>query len=122
MGPYAPGSVITPGDSNALSTNIMIYNLLVPKSKATTPNFGFVDVREVAAGIVAGIRTPGRNRILLTGEWFDYKDAVEYIAAIRPELKNRLATPIPTGQTEGVIGNARAQQILGLPPARSWKE
>lgn len=121
-GPFAPALRITPGDSNALSTNLNLYNLLVSDSKATTPTIGFVDVRDVAGGIIAGIDTPGRNRVLLTGEWFEYKDAVEYIASVRPELKGRLANPIPTGQTDGLIDNTKAQQVLGIPPARSWKK
>lgn len=111
-----------PGDLNALSTNLKLYNLLIPDSKDTTPAAGFVDVRDVARALVAGIKTPGRNRVLLSGEWFEYKDAVEYIASVRPELKARLPNILPTGLTHGMIDNTRAQKVLGIPAVVPWKQ
>jgi len=85
-----------------MSTNPLLYDILLPKPHITTPRPGFVDVRDIARGLVTGIRTPGRHRALLTGEWFDFKDAVDYIAAVRPALKSRLPKITPTGQTEAV--------------------
>jgi hypothetical protein len=82
---------------------------------------GYVDVRDIAAGLVAGIRTTGRNRLLFTGEWFELKDAVNYISATRPELKDRLPIVVSTGQKEPIIDRSRAEKVLGI-KARPWKE
>lgn len=111
-----------PGDLNALSTNLKLYNLLISDSKDSTPGAGFVDVRDVARGLVAGIKTPGRNRILLSGEWFEYKEAIDYIASVRPELKDRLANIVSAGQTRGIVDNARAQEVLGIQAVIPWKQ
>jgi nucleoside-diphosphate-sugar epimerase len=122
IGPHAPGQNITPGDTYALSTNLVLYNLILPESKLTTPMLGFVDVRDVAAGLVAGIRTPGKNRVLLASEWFDVKDAVDHISSVRPELKGRLPTLVPGGQTAAVIDSSRAVRVLGVSPVRDWRD
>jgi nucleoside-diphosphate-sugar epimerase len=121
-GPPAPGQRITPGDSNALSTNLTTYNLLLPNTKFQTPSFGFVDVRDVAQSLVSALRVPGKNRVLLSGEWYDVTEAIDYIASVRPELKGRLASLEPTRQTEPMIDSARAIKILGLPGIRKWKD
>lgn len=121
LGPTAPGQKIHPGDAKAFSTTLSLYNLLLPDTKVQTYGFGYVDVRDVAAGLIAGIKTSGRNRVPFTGEWFELKDAVEYVASIRPELKDRLAAIVPTGQTEASVDTSKALRVLGLKP-RSWKE
>jgi nucleoside-diphosphate-sugar epimerase len=100
----------------------VFYNILLPDSTIPTPSFGYVDVRDVARALVAGMKKKGKNRILLSGEWFQHKDAVDYIASVRPELKSRLPTLESTGQTESVVDNARAIEILGIQPPRPWKE
>jgi len=105
----------------ALSTITTLYNLILPDSKLQTPAMGFVDVRDVAAALVAGIKTTGRNRVLLTGEWFEVKDAVDHIGAVRPELAGRLPKLVPTGQTGAVIGSARALEVLGV-RVTPWKK
>lgn len=115
--------IIEPGNRNALSTNTMIYDILLPNSTSTTPAFGYVDVRDVAGALIAGIKVQGRNRVLLMGEWFEHKHAIEYISSVRPELRARLpANLVPTGQTKGMIDNSRALKILEIPPVRNWKE
>lgn len=120
IGPNAPGQIVTPGDLNALSTNLKLYNILFPDTKDTTP-IGFVDVRDVARGLVAGIKISGRNRILLSGEWFDYADAINYISNVRPELLPRLGTVTRTGQKASPVDNSRAYEILGVPPVIPWE-
>jgi len=117
----APGHAVNPGDTMALSTITTLYNLILPDSKMQTPAMGFVDVRDVAAALVAGIKTPGQNRVLLTGEWFEVKDAVDYIGVVRPELKSRLPKLLPTGQTRAVIDNTRALEVLGV-RVTPWKD
>jgi nucleoside-diphosphate-sugar epimerase len=101
---------------------LSIYNLLLPNIKTQTPSLGLVDVRDVALSLVSALKVPGKNRILLTGEWFDFTEAIEYIASVRPELKGRLASLHHTGRTEPMIDSTRAIKILGLPGIRKWKD
>ncbi|KAI0916413.1 hypothetical protein AcW1_008856 [Taiwanofungus camphoratus] len=74
---------------------------------------------DVACGLVKALTSSNnldRKRILMSGEWFSWKNAVEYIASERPELKGRLSgaakeyAPAPTTP----IDNTRAKEVLGL--------
>lgn len=121
IGPLAPGFRVPPGDTAALSTNKIIYDLLFAENKVDTPTIGFVDVRDVAIGLVKGQKTPGKHRIVFGGEWFTLGEAVDYIASIHPELKGRLATASPTTQKKSLLDNSKAALVLDLTP-RSWKE
>ena len=82
---------------------------------------GHVDVRDVAAAMVAGIRVKGNHRLLLTGEWFDWADAVRHIATTRPELAPRLVKINPTGQTGPIIDSKKALEVLGI-TLTPWKK
>jgi len=121
IGPLAPGFRVPPGDTAALSTDKFIYDLLFAENKVETPAMGFVDVRDVAIGLVKGQKTPGKHRIVLGGEWFTFEEAVDYIASIHPELKGRLATASTTTQKNSLLDNSKAALVLDLTP-RSWKE
>ena len=121
IGPFAPGFRVPPGDRKALSTDEFIYKLLFAENKVETPAMGCVDVRDVAIGLVRGQKTPGRHRILFGGEWFTFQEAIDYIASVHPELKDRLATATATAQKNSVLDNSKAALVLNLTP-RSWKE
>jgi len=121
IGPLAPGFRVPPGDRKALSTDEFIYKLLFAENKVETSVLGYVDVRDVAIGLVRGQKTPGKHRILFGGEWFTLQEAIDYIASVRPELKDRLATASPTGQKNSHLDNSKAALVLDLTP-RSWKE
>ena len=121
IGPLAPGFRVPPGDAKALSTNKFIYDLLSARNKVETPTVGFVDVRDVAIGLVKGQKSQGKHRIIFGGEWFTYQQAVDYIASIHPELKPRLATAIQTPQRKSPLDISKAALVLGLAP-RSWEE
>jgi len=121
IGPLAPGFRVQPGDKAALSTDQFIYNLLFAENKIDTPVVGFVDVRDVAIGLVKGQKTPGKHRIVFGGEWFTLEEAIAYIASIRPQLKDRLATASPTAQKNSLLDVSQAALVLGLTP-RPWKE
>ena len=121
IGPLAPGFRVPPGDKAALSTDEFIYKLLFAKNKVDTPALGFVDVRDVAIGLVKGQKIPGKHRIVFGGEWFTFGEAIDYIASIRPELKDRLASASPTAQKNSLLDITKAALVLGLTP-RSWKE
>jgi nucleoside-diphosphate-sugar epimerase len=115
MGPYAEGFTITPGNAGDLGTAVMVYNLLAgPEVTFTTLPIGFVDVRDVAAALVAGIKVTGNHRLLLAGEWFDFTDAVNHIAATRPELVPRLVKTVSTSQDRSIIDNKKALEVLGI--------
>ena len=75
---------------------------------------GHLDVRDIAAAMVAGIRVKGNHRLPLTGEWFDWADAVDHIASTRPDLAPRLVKINPTGQTGPIIDSKKALEVLGI--------
>ena len=56
---------------------------------------------------------------MLTGEWFELKDAVEYVGTLRPELK--IPTLELSGQTDSVVAYEPALKRLGL-TRRPWKD
>ena len=121
-GPFAPGFRISPGDRAGLSTNKFIYDFLFAENKVETPPLGFVDVRDVAIGLVKGQKTQGRHRIIFGGPWFSYEEAIDYIASIHPELEDRLATvATPTVNKSSRLDISKAEDVLGLSP-RPWKE
>jgi hypothetical protein len=103
-----------------LSTNKLIYNLLSPGNKVETPAMGFVDVRDVAIGLVRGQKTQGKHRIVFGGEWFTYEEAIDYIVTLHPELQGRLATTTPTAQKNSLLDISQAALVLGLTP-RPWR-
>ena len=121
IGPLAPGFRVPLGDKKALSTDEFIYNLLFVDQKVVTPAMGFVDVRDVAIGLVKGQKTRGKHRIIFGGEWFTYEEAIGYIASIHPELKGRLATATPSVQKNSLLDISKAAAVLGLNP-RPWQE
>ena len=100
----------------------MVYNFLAgPEKTFYTLPMGHVDVRDVAAAMVAGIKIKGSHRLLLTGEWFDWADAIKYIAATRPELAPRLIKTGPTGQTRPIMDSKKALEVLGI-TLTPWKK
>ena len=62
---------------------------------------------------------PGKTRNILTGEWFELKDAAEYIGTFHPELK--IPTLALTGQTDSIVAYQPALKRLGL-TRRPWKD
>jgi len=93
----------------------MVYNALAgPEVTLRTLAIGYIDVRDVAAAMVAGIKVKGSHRLLLTGEWFEYADAIEYIVATRPELAPRLIKTTSTGQNRSIIDSKKALEVLGI--------
>ena len=122
MGPFAEDFIITPGNVSELSTSVVVYNYLAgPERTFYTLPMGHVDVRDVAAALVAGIKVIGNHRLLLTGEWFDLSDVIKHIAATRPELAPRLVKTGSTGQTRPIIDNKKALEVLGI-TLTPWKK
>ena len=122
IGPFAEDFIITPGNITELSTWVMVYNFLAsPEKTFCTFPVGYVDVRDVAAAMVASIRLEGSHRLLLTGEWFDLADAIQYIAATRPELAPRLVKAGSNGQSRPIIDNKKALEVLRI-TLTPWKK
>jgi len=122
IGPFAEDFIITPGNVSELSTSVMLYNFLTgPDKTFSTLAMGHVDVRDVAAAMVAGIKAIGSHRLVLTGEWFDWADAIKHIATTRPELIPRLIKIRPTGQDRPIIDSKKALETLGI-ALTPWKK
>ena len=122
IGPFAEDFIITPGNATELSTSITVYNFLTgPEKTFYTLPIGHVDVRDVAAAMVASIKLKGNHRLLLTGEWFDWADAIKYIAATRPELAPRLIKTGSNGQNRPIIDSKKALEVLGI-TLTPWKK
>jgi len=100
----------------------MVYNVLAgPEVTMHTFPIGYVDVRDVAAAMVAGIKVKGNHRLLLTGEWFDWAGALEHLVATRPELAPRLTKTGSTSQTRPIIDSKKALEVLGI-TLTPWKK
>jgi len=129
LGPLTPEFLefTRPGDAPALSSSVYMYNFLTgPSTKAGKLTYGYVDVRDVARAVIGGIRpkVPGNHRLVLTGPWFDNADILEYIATIRPDLKDRLITAEPSEWKEFVAQEdvRKTVEILGMGEVTPWKE
>lgn len=60
----------------------------------------------------------------MSGDWFSPKEAVEHIAKVRPELKDRISLNAKNAGDEvgeRNIDNTRMKEVLGIEP-RPWKE
>ena len=122
IGPFAEDFITTPGAVNELSTAVTVYNFLAgPEKTLYTMPIGHVDVRDVAAAMVAGIKVKGNHRLLLTGEWFDWADAVNYMATTRPEIASRLVKIGHTDQNRPIIDSKKALEVLGI-TLTPWKK
>ena len=92
-GPFAPGYRNPTASISALSTNGFIYGgILSPQGYPPPTDLligRWIDVRDAARAAVLALTSPpqsavGRKRILISGEWFSFGDAAEYIASVRP--------------------------------------
>jgi nucleoside-diphosphate-sugar epimerase len=121
IGPFAPAFVIPTGDHSVLSTNLLLFNALLPDSKSQMLSLGCVDVRDVAVGLIAGLNVPGHTRNIIAAPWFDLTEAVAYVGEIHPELKDELPKLTATGQKESLLVTEPSLKRLGL-EVKPWKE
>jgi len=132
-GPFAPGWSTAPGSLSSFSTNTHIYNLIHTSESLDLPIGvpGYVDVRDVARALVLSLTAPktsqvGRKRLLMAGnDWFNWKDAGDYIAEVRPELKGRINLKTKTEgasqPVKSIIDNKRVKEVVGLEMTH-WKK
>jgi nucleoside-diphosphate-sugar epimerase len=129
-GPFVPGFEIPSPNFSTISTDIMIFRLLHPDGPF--PISRYIDVRDIALAHVlalsAGPSKDGRaKRIPIASPHpFKWTEAIAYVAAKRPELKDRLADPKKTDMAEkvGQPDFQRVQQVIGLKENefRKWEE
>ncbi|ETW81018.1 hypothetical protein HETIRDRAFT_440578 [Heterobasidion irregulare TC 32-1] len=117
-GPFAPSFSAPEPDRGALSTNAYIYGLLSPTG--AYPRLpGYADVRDVARAHVKALSagpSSSRKRILISGEWFNWGEAVKYLLEVHPELKGRIVDPenAPKAVTGWIVDLTQSEQVLGL--------
>ncbi|KLO12866.1 NAD(P)-binding protein [Schizopora paradoxa] len=87
-----------------------------------------VDVRDVAKAHILALTAPptsrvGRKRLLIAGEAFLWKDAVEHLLDVRPELRERLPNPSEARKlVTTTMDVARAREVLGLDSYVDWRK
>ena len=132
-GPFGSGQVYS---SPASGTNRFIYELIdgapdrplsIPSPAIRGPPFS-VDVRDVARAHVLALKVPPSDtvkRFVLSSNVFTWKEAVEFIAQARPELKGRL--PVITGREPAVppfatVDTSATGTTLGLKRFVKWQD
>lgn len=126
-GPSAPGFPVKKDQLWSLSTNAIFYQTILqqPGKKlggSQIPSPITVDVREVALAHILALTAPpasevGRKRLIVGGENqnFTWKQAVEHLALVRPELKERLPdATVEHVRVGSILDNSRAREVLGL--------
>ncbi|KAJ7753624.1 hypothetical protein DFH07DRAFT_886652 [Mycena maculata] len=120
-GPFTEHFPLPAPDFGALSTDLILYNLLfpdgVPPSKTR-----YIDVRDVAQAHVRALNSRptaevGRKRIILSSPYgWPTQTTIDFIAAQRPALKSRLITATPEVQPYDVIplDFGRVETVLGM--------
>ncbi|KAJ7127956.1 hypothetical protein C8R44DRAFT_979451 [Mycena epipterygia] len=120
-GPFTPHFSIPAPDFNALSSNLIFYNYLF--SDGVFPlSTRYIDVRDVAKAHVRALASPptaavGRKRIVLSSPYgWPFQKTVDFIAAERPALKDRLITAKPEVLPSDVlpVDFGRVEQVLGM--------
>ena len=129
-GPIGSGQVY---NSPASGTNALVYRLISgAPGRALGGYDGLpplnVDVRDVARAHVLALKVPASDavkRFILSSSTFTWKEAAEFLAQARPELKGRL--PVITGREPPAPQGARldtsaTETILGLKSYVKWQD
>ena len=119
-GPIAPGCK-APYETGTLGSMSLLYDVIRPEGRTGSPHF--VDVRDVARALVLALKAPptsqvGRKRILLSSQWTQPKDIVEFLTKERPAVADRISEvfkKLPSGVTQ-IIDNKRLKDVLGMEP------
>jgi nucleoside-diphosphate-sugar epimerase len=134
-GPLGSGQVY---NSPGTGTNRRVYDLI--DGAPGRPVNGYdpailgppprsVDVRDVARAHVLALKVPPSDTlkrfILSSSNMFAWKEAVEFLAQARPELKGRL--PVITGKEPpyppfSTLDTSATQAILGLKSCIKWQD
>ncbi|THH12526.1 hypothetical protein EW146_g7609 [Bondarzewia mesenterica] len=129
---YGPGGHGQFIDTPANGTNVLVYKLLDgPKGRPLHDQYpaivSFAHVNDIARAHVLALNAPPSNkpkRIIVVAGHFTWKDATEYLAKKRPELRDRL--PVITGKEKvyetATYDASSAARLLGLTDYVGWKE
>jgi nucleoside-diphosphate-sugar epimerase len=135
-GPLGSGQVY---NSPATGTNRYVHALISGASGRPVsdseygPAIGFsplsVDVRDVARAHVLALKVPPSadepKRFILSSNTFTWKEATEFLAQARPELKERL--PVITGKEPpvppfAIPDTSATENVLGLRNYVKWQD
>lgn len=139
-GPFVEG--LAPASAAGAGTNRMVYALIAGEKGRAPPmqlSPYFIDVRDVATAHVRALTVPPvpvsdanapAKRFLISGGVFSWKEAAAYLAAARPELRDRLPSLDAPGPGPGLlststistIDTAPARETLGLTEYIGWKD
>ncbi|KLO10740.1 NAD(P)-binding protein [Schizopora paradoxa] len=136
-GPIAPGIKLTKEGLANYSTAAWFYQALLPPAgqqaklkpvQDTVPMT--VDVRDVARAHVLALSAAEsssvrRKRLLVAGETFLFKDAVEHLAKVRPELRDRLpdtSEAKPLLEQVNIMDTSRTKEVLGITEFIDWRK
>lgn len=136
-GPILPGTKVEDRASlfgystvgKAFYKNLLPENGPETKLKAVQDAFPLtVDVRDVAKAHVLALAAPptsqvGRKRLLVAGPPFLWKDAVEHLQEVRPELRDRLPDPSDARKlSTSIMDVTRTREVLGLDTYIDWRK
>jgi len=131
-GPLSKWTKVPDGALASFSTIGMFYASVLSGGKLHDPQ-PFpppitVDGRDVARAHILALRSPpasevGRKRLLVSGPNFTWKDAVEHLAKVRPELKDRLPDSSEAKEVQTAsVDVSRAKEVLGLHSYVDWRK
>lgn len=118
FGPFVPGFM--PRDATGLNANEFIYALLDPEGLLFSDVAMGVDIRDVARAMISALSAPHyepRKRLLISGEWFSWREAADHIASVRPHLHSRLSTTAlraPSQPVATLMDTKRARELLAI--------
>ncbi|KAJ7214260.1 hypothetical protein B0H12DRAFT_1205732 [Mycena haematopus] len=120
-GPFTPHFSIPAPDFGAISTDILVYNLLF-RDGVFPPRTRYIDVRDVAQAHIRALNSRptaevGRKRIILSSpSGWPFQQTLSFIAEQRPALKERLIAGTPPVQAFDVmpIDFQRVEKVLGM--------
>jgi nucleoside-diphosphate-sugar epimerase len=133
-GPLGSGQIY---NAPATGTNQLIYGLIAGAPDRPVNGYNpalripplSVDVRDVARAHVLALKAPPSpdepKRFIVSSSRFTWKEAIEFIAQARPELKGRL--PVITGKEPAVppfatLDTSATEKILGLRNYVKWQD
>ncbi|KAJ7887785.1 hypothetical protein B0H14DRAFT_3430394 [Mycena olivaceomarginata] len=120
-GPFTEHLSIPTPDFGAISTDLLVYNLLF-RDGVFPPRTRYIDVRDVAQAHVRALNSRptsevGRKRIIFSSPYgWSVQKTVDFIAEQRPALKDRLITAVPQAQEFDILPMdfGRVEEVLGL--------
>ncbi|KAF7362963.1 Epimerase domain-containing protein [Mycena venus] len=123
-GPFTPHFPLPAPDFGAISTNLLVYNLLF-KDGVPPYHARYIDVRDVAKAHILALNSRstaevGRKRIVFSSpHGWPWQKTLDFIAERRPALRERFiaATPEDTAPDVLPMDFKRVEEVLGMKTA-----